>query len=254
MFLKFMLKVLRLYLNIFPANKIICLHSISGNGYSEHMFKELLFSLKSIGYEFTPLSKVAEGRKNIAISFDDGYEDNYTTAYPILNEFDAVGTVFIVTDFIQGNIQRKDLVNNGLQELSSLSKKQISILIQSGWDVGYHTKSHTNLYQADNSQLDDDFKKGLNCFSDITGNKSSYCFAYPFGFIPKDKNSFEGLLVQTGCLAAYTTRWGEVNMGNRYYIKRVVIGDNDKLIWTLLKISGILNIYAKLKWRGKQYG
>ena len=58
---------------------------------------------------FTPIkletfSQWAQGKadlpKNpIAITFDDGYRDNFTNAMPILKELDMVGTFFVTTDY-----------------------------------------------------------------------------------------------------------------------------------------------------------
>ena len=36
----------------------------------------------------------------IMITFDDGYEDNYQNAYPILKKYGFTGTIFVITDFV----------------------------------------------------------------------------------------------------------------------------------------------------------
>jgi len=38
--------------------------------------------------------------KPVILSFDDGYEDNYTNAYPILKKYNLKATIFIVTGFV----------------------------------------------------------------------------------------------------------------------------------------------------------
>ena len=39
-------------------------------------------------------------RKSILVTFDDGFDDNYHTAFPILKELDIPATIFVTTDFI----------------------------------------------------------------------------------------------------------------------------------------------------------
>jgi peptidoglycan/xylan/chitin deacetylase (PgdA/CDA1 family) len=37
----------------------------------------------------------------VVLTFDDGYESNFTLAYPVLQEFKAPATIFLTTDFIE---------------------------------------------------------------------------------------------------------------------------------------------------------
>ncbi|PID43534.1 MAG: hypothetical protein CSB48_05580 [Proteobacteria bacterium] len=46
----------------------------------------------------------------IAVTFDDGYENNYTVALPILQKHQIPATFFIASDFIDGGIMWNDMV------------------------------------------------------------------------------------------------------------------------------------------------
>lgn len=64
----------------------------------------------SAHYEIVSLSTLARylkagydgDRPLVAITFDDGYRDNYRYAFPILRRYGVVGTIFLTTDCIEG--------------------------------------------------------------------------------------------------------------------------------------------------------
>jgi peptidoglycan/xylan/chitin deacetylase (PgdA/CDA1 family) len=78
----------------------------------------------SKAYEVLPLDKLAEyvqgretlPRKAVAITFDDGYKDNYIYAYPILKKYGVPATIFLTTGYIDsGNLFWFDKVTYVIQ-------------------------------------------------------------------------------------------------------------------------------------------
>ncbi len=75
--------------------------------------------MAAIKQHMTPIS-LKEGIKRlqngslpkdaIAVTFDDGYENNYTVALPILQKHQIPATFFIASDFIDGGIMWNDMV------------------------------------------------------------------------------------------------------------------------------------------------
>ncbi|MCF7796472.1 MAG: polysaccharide deacetylase family protein [Lentisphaeria bacterium] len=89
-------------------------------------------------------------QRDIAITFDDGYESVYTKAFPILNDLSIPGTVFIITDFV-GKSNDWDWQIGG-KAFRHLTWTEIRELQAAGWEIGSHTVSHrilTNISKED---------------------------------------------------------------------------------------------------------
>ena len=65
--------------------------------------------------------------KFIVVTFDDGYRDFYTTAYPILEKYGFTATVFLSTNYIANNYNksRKNYKYLNWKEVMSLYNKGI---------------------------------------------------------------------------------------------------------------------------------
>ncbi|MEJ5314099.1 polysaccharide deacetylase family protein [Anaerolinea thermophila] len=69
----------------------------------------------------------------VIITFDDGYADTYTTAFPIMEKYHLRGALYVITSYV-GISGRVDL-------------EQLRDLAAHGWEIGTHTLTHTDLTQ-----------------------------------------------------------------------------------------------------------
>lgn len=133
------------------------------------MEKQLAF-LKDNGYttiSFEDLPRLNEIEKPIMLTFDDGYLDNYTELYPLLQKYGAKATIFIITDAIYSE---KYLKADNIKELSDSGL----VSIQS------HTATHAKLGELDESQLISEMEMSRLAVARLTG-KEPFVLCYPHG-------------------------------------------------------------------------
>lgn len=76
----------------------------------------------------------------ITLSFDDGREDNYRVAAPILKKYGIPATIFCTTGFIDGSWKKKD---GGWKSVSTaVTVDQLIEMSQNGWEIGLHGDKH----------------------------------------------------------------------------------------------------------------
>jgi len=88
-------------------------------------FRDLVCTLRDHGYSFLSMSDVVERlasshrsqSKFVCLTFDDGYADNYTAAYPICREYGVPMTIYLITGMTR---RRFPMWWFGLEELVNL--------------------------------------------------------------------------------------------------------------------------------------
>lgn len=147
--------------------------------------------------------KVAE--RPIIFTFDDGYEDFYTTAYPILKKYGVKSTIYIINDYVG----RKGFLNDA--EIQELAKSDIV-------EIGAHTLNHIYLKYASPQVAQkeiEDSKTKLEEKYHIT----VYTFAYPFGAV---NDIIVSLTKKAGYTAAVGVNPGQTqSLGNLYMLTRI---------------------------------
>lgn len=137
-------------------------------------------------FEFVDLPAVlnvdSDDRK-AAITFDDGYENFYTNALPILRKFDAPVTVF-VNPVLLGT-DNSDLLarRHGISssEQVMLISEQVHKLVDDDLvTIGNHTKTHANLESESESQIRQEVVEAKNRLEETFGTTIDR-FSYPYG-------------------------------------------------------------------------
>jgi len=120
------------------------------------------------------------------VTFDDGYLDNYTLAYPVLKEFGIPATFFISTGLIDHEAEALyDLEHNqGIDALkakcSFMNWEQIRELSREGFYIGGHSRSHRVLSVLRPGQVADEIASAKQVIEKNI-SKPVHSFAYPYG-------------------------------------------------------------------------
>lgn len=198
---------------------------LAWRGYTSITPIELLEHLK----KGTPLPE-----KPILITFDDGYRNNFTNAFPIMQKYGFTGTIFLITDYI-GN----DAWYMGWQEVKEMQ--------QSGFVFGSHTLSHTPLTAISLSEAEKQLRESREVLEWRLAAPVTF-FAYPTGAYSE---TIEEMTKTTGYDAAFTVNFGRVTKDSDLYaLKRIPLFKSSFSLmnfWLRLEMTPAANMLRNLK-------
>jgi len=214
-------------------------------------------------------------QKKVVLTFDDGYADFYTHAFPVLQGYGFTATVFLPTDYI-GNGRP------GLCGKEHLTWDQVRDLAAAGVAFGSHTVSHPQLYhlQADRIEYElreskeaieshlnqtvisanpkpETYDGSLNQSADQPIDRSlaipvrvdSFC--YPYKFPEQDTRFVAALreaLVWSGYHCCLSTRVGvDHEREELFALKRIPVNGGDELSLFKAKLKGAYDWVSKVQ-------
>lgn len=238
------------------------------------VFEAQMRHIKEAGYRTLTLDELLgfiEGRltpegKAVAITFDDGYLDNYIYAYPVLKRYGLKAAIFIVTDWVDkaSAVKDKSGVVEGFKK-QPLTHAEAKALVDRGelekvsvdWamveemegtiEFHSHTKTHRSCDKLDVKEL----------AAELNGSKEAIEKRLKKGcdFLCWPKGRFNDGSVKAAKGAGYkglfTTAPGVAERGtDPHHIKRIVVKDGKGWLKSRLRLytSPMLSkIYLKLK-------
>ena len=133
---------------------------------------------QTMNVTFLEMKNNLKGTPRMVLTFDDGYTSVYTTAFPIMQQYGIVGTVYVNTALV-GTPGR-------------LTLEQLHELYNAGWTIANHTPNHTNLITGSLTnapgttvltvdQVKAIVKPGIDWLLANGFTRGAYDFALPFG-------------------------------------------------------------------------
>ncbi len=180
------------------------------------IFEAQLQTLIDDGFHFVSLSQIADAleakiqlpEKPMAITLDDGYEDVYSTVFPILKKTQAKITAFLITDY--------------LDHKKYLKSPEVEELLKSGLvEIGSHTLNHPHLDKLKDDLALKQIAESKALLEKDFGSTVS-AFAYPYGLFNKQTPK---LVEGAGYRIAVSTIYGaDDSLKNRYFLPRINVG------------------------------
>tara|TARA_B100000787_G_C16114469_1_gene259639 strand:+ start:142 stop:819 length:678 start_codon:yes stop_codon:yes gene_type:complete len=196
--------------------------------------KQMLF-MKKMGYQTINFNELnnSNNNKKFIITFDDGYENVFLNAFPLLKKLGFKATCFIVTNKI-GLYNEWDVNKVSYKKMKLMNFDQINEWLLSGFDVGSHSMDHLDLTKINNENKFQQIVYSKNFFKEIF-NVEIKSFSYPYGSYDDELCN----LVKKYYNFAVTTRRSRftINKFNNELLPRVPINKNDNLFKFFLKIK-----------------
>jgi peptidoglycan/xylan/chitin deacetylase (PgdA/CDA1 family) len=178
------------------AAAFLCYHSVHAAGppflsLSPEMFERQLALLRRKGYrsgDLAGLAALASGRRLPAplayMTFDDGFRDNYTEAFPLLRSYGASALVFILPPAVDDGAplawpEVDERRRRHPEIFRSLTWSMVEEMAEAGVEFGSHTSQHHDLTGLANEALMEDLLESRRRIAERLGRCDA--LAYPFG-------------------------------------------------------------------------
>jgi peptidoglycan/xylan/chitin deacetylase (PgdA/CDA1 family) len=211
-------------INVSPATFASQMRQLHGAGYRAVSLQHALQALRDNAFD----------QKLVVVTFDDGYQDFYRNAFPVLAECQFTASVFLITDYM-GEAARP------FKGKACLTWSEARELHGQGIHFGSHTVSHPVLKDIAIEQVDEELRISKSVIEDELGAAVD-SFSYPFAFPEADhrfRQILKDILVKHGYQNCVTTILGTANpQSDRYCLPRLPVNHWDDYEFFQAKLEG----------------
>ena len=226
---------------------VLLYHSISDDNsrmsLKVNIFENQIKYLKNNGYTSINFNEIDQSaKKQIIITFDDGYKDILVNALPILKKYDFKATCFFVTNLI-GQDNSWDINKKNFSKKEIMNINDINNWISSGMHVGSHSHNHLDLTKISEKSLLKELEFSKKILEDKF-NTINDIFCYPYGKVNQNVYALTKKIYNK----AVTTNRSRYDLKkhNSHLIPRIDMGKNFSSLKLYLKLE---TIYEDIKYK-----
>jgi peptidoglycan/xylan/chitin deacetylase (PgdA/CDA1 family) len=163
---------------------ILTYHSLDTSGsvisVAPAQFRVQMECLASRRVPVVPLGEIRTTPGGIALTFDDGFENFYTDAFPVLREFGFPATVFVVSGHCGGTNNWPAGGHQGIPSLPLMSWGRLAEMVRHGISLGVHTATHPSLPGIAEVRAREEMRRCQAMIQERIGAAAD-TLAYPYG-------------------------------------------------------------------------
>jgi peptidoglycan/xylan/chitin deacetylase (PgdA/CDA1 family) len=172
---------------------------LAGSGYHPIDFDDLRGYL--LGHDALP-------SRPVVLTFDDGYRDLYTAAYPVLRAHRFKAVAYVPAGFVNSP--------------ASITAEQVLEMDANGIQIGAHSVSHADLVRLSPADVAHEVRDSRSMLEALLGHPV-LDFCYPYGHV---NEAVRAAVEAAGFQTATTTQPG------------VVHAAGDRFLWPRVRVSG----------------
>jgi peptidoglycan/xylan/chitin deacetylase (PgdA/CDA1 family) len=173
-------------------------------------------------------------KKVVLITFDDGYRNNLTYAYPLLKELGMKATFFIIANTLMGEEMGDDPMEQ------KMTREELQTLDPAVVQLALHGYSHRNMAEMTIQELDMELSQSIKAIKQ-SGLQIQRVFAYPYGARPQGQLliDLKKMMKEQGIIAAFRigNKPSTVPPEDVYEIKRIDVRGTETLTGLAIKLK-----------------
>jgi peptidoglycan/xylan/chitin deacetylase (PgdA/CDA1 family) len=187
----------------------------------------------------------AEANRLFVLTFDDGYRDLYTTAFPILAERGLPFTLYLTTHPVETGDPLTDS-----DQAAPLTWDQVNEMLESGlMTLGAHTHRHVDLREYGPTRIAAELDRSNQLIEKRTGVHPRH-FAYPWGYWSEDAEPLVRVRYDTATLGAGPPITEDTDL---HRLHRIPVQRSDGMTFFRRKLDTGMQLEEKVRRRLRGY-